>query len=179
MMSNNAEDLTLASALRGDRRSVASTDFREAMSRFGTAVHIATTNGPGGRGGATVSAVTSVSDTPPTVLLCINHQSRINPLIKSNGVFAINTLPASTEALAGAFAGKGDLSVEARFALADWTGLMTGAPILSAARMAVDCRVTGVTEVGTHSVVFGEVVDLSLGDRDTALLYLDRTYYHI
>lgn len=153
--------------------------FREAMSRLGTAVHIATTDGASGRCGTTVSAVTSVSDTPPSVLVCVNRRARINTAIKENGVFAINTLPAHAEALSDAFAGKGNLDFDDRFALARWTVALTGSPMLANARVALDCRVTEVTEVGTHSVVFGEVVALTLGDRGPALIYLDRAYHRI
>jgi hypothetical protein len=49
----------------------------------------------------------------------------------------------------------------------------------AAARVGLDCRVTEITEVGTHSVIFGEVVALSLGDRGPALIYLDRAYHRI
>ena len=153
--------------------------FREAMSRLGAAVHIATTDGASGRCGTTVSAVTSVSDAPPSILVCVNRRARINTAIKENGVFAINTLPAHAEALSDAFAGKGDLGFDERFALADWKAALTGAPMLANARVALDCRVTEVTEVGTHSVVFGEVVALTLGDRGPALIYLDRAYHRI
>ncbi|MHC5652944.1 flavin reductase family protein [Stappia sp.] len=153
--------------------------FREAMSRLGSAVHIATTDGASGRCGTTVSAVTSVSDSPPSILVCVNRQARINAAIKENGVFAINTLPAHAERLSDAFAGKGGLSFDERFALAEWMVLATGTPVLAAARVGLDCRVTEITEVGTHSVIFGEVVALSLGDRGPALIYLDRAYHRI
>lgn len=153
--------------------------FREAMSRLGAAVHIATTDGPAGRGGTTVSAVTSVSDAPPTVLVCVNRQARINAAIKANGLFAINTLPAEAQELSDAFAGKGDLGFDDRFALADWHRLVTGSPILRGARVALDCRVTEVSEIGTHSVIFGEIVGIELGARGPALIYLDRAYHRI
>ncbi|WP_252405960.1 flavin reductase, partial [Escherichia coli] len=45
-------------------------DFRAGMARLGAAVNIITTDGPGGRAGFTASAVCSVTDTPPTLLVC-------------------------------------------------------------------------------------------------------------
>ncbi|MFX5634519.1 flavin reductase, partial [Acinetobacter baumannii] len=47
-------------------------DFRDAMARLSAAVNIITTDGPAGRAAMTVSAVSSVSDEPATVLVCIN-----------------------------------------------------------------------------------------------------------
>ena len=60
--------------------------FREAMSRLGAAVHVVTTAGPGGKTGATATAVCSVSDAPPTLLVCINRSSQTNPVVVENGV---------------------------------------------------------------------------------------------
>lgn len=179
MTNSPASDTGGIAARQRHARAVDRNDFREAMSRLGAAVHIATTDGAAGRGGTTVSAVTSVSDAPPTVLVCVNRQARINGVIKANGTFAINTLPAHAEPLSDAFAGKGDLTFDERFALAEWTRLVTGAPILHGARVALDCRVTEVSEIGTHSVIFGEIVAIRLGERGPALIYLDRTYHRI
>ena len=71
--------------------------FREAMSRLGAAVHIITTSGPAGRAGFTATAVASVSDTPPTVLVCLNRKSQITPVMRENKVFCVNTLGSSEE----------------------------------------------------------------------------------
>ena len=73
-------------------RTVEPTLFREAMSRLGAAVHVITTAGPGGKAGATATAVCSVSDAPPTLLMCLNRRSQTNPAVVENGVFCINTL---------------------------------------------------------------------------------------
>src|ERR1041385_7586719 len=61
--------------------------FREAMSRLGAAVHVITTAGPGGKTGATATAACSVSDAPPTLLMCLNRKSQTNPVVVANGVF--------------------------------------------------------------------------------------------
>ena len=47
--------------------------YREAMARLGAAVNVIATDGPGGRAGFTASAVCSVTDTPPTLLVCANR----------------------------------------------------------------------------------------------------------
>ena len=51
--------------------------YRDAMARFAGAVHVLTTDGPAGKRGTTVIAACSVSDNPPTVLVCLNRE---NPL---------------------------------------------------------------------------------------------------
>ena len=79
--------------------------FREAMSRLGAAVHVITTAGPGGKAGATATAVCSVSDAPPTLLMCLNRRSQTNPVVVENGVFCVNTLGAGEAEIADLFAG--------------------------------------------------------------------------
>ena len=158
-----------AAAVGGD-------EFREAMSRIGAAVHIVTTAGPAGRAGATMTAVTSVSDAPPTLLVCINRGGRLATVLRGNGLFAVNTLVAGDEELAGIFAGKGGLDHDARFGHGRWTTGALGAPVLVGARAVLECRVGEVSDVGSHAVVFGHVEAVRLGAAAPALLYVDRGY---
>lgn len=153
-------------------------DFRQAMSRVAAAVHVITTDGPAGRSGVTITAMTPVSDAPATVLFCLNQASRFEPLISKNRVFCVNTLCAGPAnlALAEGFAGRDDLDTDARFALGSWTRLTTGAPALTSSRVALDCRVTAIQDIATHKVILGEVIDARLGTSDDALVYLQRDY---
>ena len=101
--------------------------FRDGMARLAAAVHVVTTDGPGGRGGFTASAVCSVTDDPPTLLVCVNLHSRQNDLIRANGVLCVNTLSAGQSALAGLFSAR-DLSIDERYAAGAWTVMASGAP---------------------------------------------------
>lgn len=49
--------------------------FRDAMARVCAPVNVITTNGPAGRGGFTATAMCSVTDEPPTLLVCMNSRS--------------------------------------------------------------------------------------------------------
>lgn len=66
--------------------------FRNAMSRLRAAVHIVTTDGPAGQAGFTASAVYSVTDTAPTLLVCLNRSAPEWPVIHANGRLCIKTL---------------------------------------------------------------------------------------
>lgn len=153
--------------------------FREAMSRLGAAVHVITTAGAGGRAGVTATAVCSVSDQPPTLLACLNRRSFACAALAENGVFCVNVLSADAEAAADAFAGRGGLSMEERFAGAAWTMLATGAPVLESAVVAFDCRVVEVKAVATHNVFFAAVEAIRLGVPGPALLYHERGYKQV
>ena len=106
--------------------------FREAMSRLGAAVHVITTDGPGGKTGFTATAVCSVSDAPPTLLVCLNRRSNQHADPAQNGVFCVNTLRAGDEIIADIFAGRTKVAREARFDTGQWATLSTGSPVLSA-----------------------------------------------
>ncbi|NLH79295.1 MAG: flavin reductase [Phyllobacteriaceae bacterium] len=146
------------------------------MSRIVGAVHVIATDGPAGPGGATMTAVTSVTDAPPTVLVCLNRSGRLNAILRANGVFSVNTLVAGDEALAGVFAGVGGLDHPERFTHGQWTHGATGAPLLEGARATLDCRISECVDVGSHTVFFGVVEAVALGEARPALVYVDRGY---
>src|ERR1700757_1026770 len=125
-------------------RTVEATTFREAMSRMGAAVHVVTTAGPAGKTGATATAVCSVSDAPPTLLMCLNRRSQTNPIVVENGVFCVNTLGHDGAELADIFAGRTGVQGSDRFTAGEWTTLTTGSPVLSTAVVAFDCRIIEV-----------------------------------
>ena len=49
--------------------------FRDGMALLAGAVNVITTDGPHGRAGFTATAVCSVTDQPPTLLVCMNRGS--------------------------------------------------------------------------------------------------------
>jgi flavin reductase len=153
--------------------------FREAMARLGAAVHIITTQGSAGKAGFTATAVASVSDTPPTVLVCLNRKSQITPVMRENKVFCVNTLASHDEELANVFAGRTGQFMADRFNAGTWMTLETGAPALTNAIAAIDCRVLEMKSVATHDIYFGEVAAIRLANAEKALVYHDRAYKHV
>lgn len=153
--------------------------YRDAMARLGAAVNVITTSGANGPRGFTASAVCSVTDDPPTLLLCVNRTSDSHDPLKSNGVLCVNTLGASQEELSGLFAGATGLQGAERFRFGSWTTLSTGCPVLEDAIVSFDCRIVDVTEVGTHTVFFAEVEAIKLGAKHEGLIYFGRAYHRI
>jgi len=159
--------------------SLTTESYREAMARLGAAVSVITTDGPHGRCGFTASAVCSVTDDPPTLLVCMNRDGPLNGIFKANQVMCVNVLTSAQRELSPLFAGMVDADMDARFAQADWSTLSTGAPVLGGAVASFDCRIAQVTEVGTHSVLFGEVAALSFGAAQDGLIYFARAYHSL
>jgi flavin reductase len=156
---------------------VSQNTYRDAMARLGAAVNVITTDGPGGRRGFTASAVCSVTDDPPTLLVCCNRGNDTHAALLANRVMCVNTLAAGQTDVSDIFAGIGGAEGEARFDGAEWFTLDTGAPVLQGAAVSFDCRIVEVTEVGTHSVLFGKVSALRQGARHDGLIYFGRAYH--
>ncbi|MCA3184580.1 MAG: flavin reductase [Cupriavidus sp.] len=154
------------------------TTFRDAMAGLGAAVNVITTDGVAGLAGCTASAVCPVTDDPPTLLVCINRSNRNNAAIRQNGRLCVNVLAAEQRDVAMRFADK-DLSLDERFASADWLELATGAPVLHGAVSALDCEITSVTEVGTHTVFFCAVKAAHSASGRAGLIYFGRDFHPV
>ncbi|MFJ1257363.1 NADH-dependent FMN reductase RutF [Cupriavidus sp. CuC1] len=152
-------------------------DYRDAMARLGAAVNIITTDGPGGRAGFTASAVCSVTDDPPTLLVCLNRAASVYPAFLANGVLCVNALGAGQQALSSLFGGK--TPMHERFAAGRWGRKLTGAPVFEGAAVSFDCRVVRSTSVGTHEVLFCEVIALTAHTDAHGLMYFGRQYHDL
>ncbi|HQT63037.1 MAG: FMN reductase [Acidocella sp. 20-57-95] len=153
--------------------------YRDAMSRLGAAVNIITTTGPEGDAGFTASAVCSVTDTPPTLLVCMNRNAKLNETFKATRILCVNVLAPEHQELSPVFASIGDIPMPERFAMAAWHRMTTGAPALSSAAASFDCSIDQITEVGTHSVFFCTVKAIHLGAQPAGLIYHNRAYHPI
>lgn len=150
-------------------------DFRNAMARVCAPVNVVTTDGPTGRGGFTATAMCSVSDDPPTLLVCMNERSTQTSMFLANKRFCVNVLTQQHMHLATKFAGAiRDMSE--RYDSARWTAMPSGMPALADAVVSFDCEMESVQKIATHNVLFGRVVDIRHGSSEAALLYVDRDY---
>jgi flavin reductase len=153
--------------------------FRDGMARMGHAVNIITSNGAHGQLGFTATSVCSLSDSPPSLLVCMNRSSLQNESLKRNGVLCVNVLASSQEHLSGIFSGKGKLAMPERFKQAQWVEGNTGSPVLQGAIVAFDCQIVRVIEDSTHTLFMANVVDIELGELAPSLIYLHRRYRHL
>lgn len=157
---------------------VSQADFRDAMARVCAPVNVITTNGPAGRGGFTATAMCSVTDEPPTLLVCMNSRSAQTGLFMENRRFCVNVLTGEHKDLAGFFAGR-EPDMSSRFAAADWVELASGNHALAGAIVSFDCYLKEARLVGTHNIMIGEVVDIRTRHDGDALLYFDRSFINI
>jgi flavin reductase (DIM6/NTAB) family NADH-FMN oxidoreductase RutF len=166
----------IEAAARKPLEHVSAQEFREALSQVATSVSIVSTDGAHGIAGLTCSAVCAVTLDPPTVIVCVNRKSAANAVIKANGVLCVNSLGAEQVELSQMFAGIGRVPMNERFSGPHWSVLTTGSPYCTQSRVALDCRVFEVREVGTHTVFFAEVLSTAYVANDQPLIHHSRGY---
>ena len=157
---------------------VASRDFIAAMGLAATGVSVVTTDGPAGRFGLTVSAVTSVSADPPLILICINRKSPAIAVLDCNGTFAVNLLSAENREYAETFCGRPRQGKPFDFANLDWREGDTGLPLVTDATAVFECATHVSLDAGTHRIYIGRVVAAHKGEAEP-LVYCNRAFRRI
>lgn len=149
-------------------------DFISAMRTVASSVTVVTTDGPAGRHGATVSAFCSVSADPPSVLVCLNSNSRIARAVAENKVFSVNVLPESQQDIADRFAGRHDNNISDRFDGIDLSGTVS-TPLIAGAT-SFSCELEESITFGSHQIFFG-LVTKAQGREIEPLTYLNGAYH--
>ena len=152
--------------------------FLSAMSRAASTVNVVTTAGSAGRAGVTVSSMAPVSadSRNPTLLVCVHELSPAANNILENKVFCVNVLRDDQSYIADSFAGRFKDTVSDKFECAEWIEEKSGSPRLLNPLVAFDCIVSGVSIVGTHHVIIGEVNGIYISGTGSPLIYARRAY---
>lgn len=151
--------------------------FRDAMASCAAGVHVITTDGGAGRYGITMTAVAPITDEPPTMLLCINRQSAIVPILAANGHLCINVLSATQQDIAEHFAGLTPLSPEERFEYHIWHRGQTGQLQVEGALAHLHGKITAQHDIGTHHVFYVEIGEIKVQNSNPpALVYFRRNF---
>jgi flavin reductase (DIM6/NTAB) family NADH-FMN oxidoreductase RutF len=146
--------------------------FRGVCSKFATGVTIVTVLGPEGEPhGLTANSFTSVSLTPPLVLICIDHSASILPLFRSALHFGINILNEDQKDMSTRFARKG----QNRFHGIEWRAGRCGVPELGGVLAFMECTLLNSVDAGDHAILIGEVTHAEVG-HGNPLLYFDSGY---
>ncbi|MGW2100997.1 flavin reductase family protein [Streptomyces olivaceoviridis] len=146
--------------------------FTRAMARVPAPVTIATTvDVSGGRWGFTGSSFSSLSLTPPLVLICLDKKASTHHAFVTAERFLVNVLAADQSDVALRFARSG---VD-RFADGDMETCEFGLPGLRDAAARVACALHDIVDGGDHSILIGRVEAIHTGD-GVPLVYSDRSF---
>lgn len=157
------------------RAPISEAAFRQACGQFATGVAVATVCGPSGEPhGLTINSFTSVSLTPPLILICIDYRAQVLQVFLRASHFAVNILRDSQQDISNRFAYR----AEDRFAGVAWKPGSTGAPLIDGSLATVECATRQVVEGGDHTILLAEAVAVSSNAGDP-LLYFNSKYHHI
>jgi len=120
----------------------------------------------------TVSSVTSVSDNPPSLLVCINKQISLQGHLEVLGChFSVNVLTHDQQRVSNVCAGFEP--VEDRFSVGSWLEGPNAVPYLGDSEAVFFCQTDKVVSYGTHYIVVGRIEDVlvSEGEADPLLYH--------
>ena len=147
--------------------------FRLAMRRYIYSVSILSNKDEEGNSNAiTVSSVTSISMEPPSLLVCINKNSRIHDTLKEGSKFCINLLSKDQEELSNICSDEN--KYDERFNDNNWNS--NNVPFLGNAQANIFCKVDKLTSYHTHTIVVGMVENAAYSDEISTLTYVDGKY---
>ena len=142
--------------------------FRRICGKFASGITIATVRDPDGAcHGMTANSFTSVSMTPPLVLVCVDHRARILEHFRIGEHFGINILSAGQKPLSDRFAGSG----YDRFEGVTWYPGQTNVPLFPDVLATIECARVNVVTAGDHDIVIGEVLHADCQDGDPLVFY--------
>jgi flavin reductase (DIM6/NTAB) family NADH-FMN oxidoreductase RutF len=146
--------------------------FRRACGKYATGITIVTVLDPSDvPHGMTANSFTSVSLTPPLILVSIDCKTSILGHFHPGTRFAINVLGEEHKELSSRFA----RSSQDRFDGVTWHPGVTGAPILPDMLATLECAVTHMVEAGDHVVIIGEALHAAWRE-GRPLLYFNSGY---
>ena len=150
-------------------------DLRLAMRNWATGVTIVSVMHQGVQHGMTVSSFTSVSLTPPAVLVSLERISRTHDMLMQSGNFGVTILSSQQQKISDRFAGR-HTEHEDRFANLTTFTLVSGVPFIAGGLAFLDCRVIVSHTSGNNTLFIGEVIAAQPEEPGEPLLYFDRRY---
>lgn len=145
--------------------------LKQALRRLAKAVVVITTVKDGVRHAMAATAVSELSFDPPSMLICVNRNASLYPILASGAPFAINILHTSHLSVAERCAGA--VKGEERFLVGDWRSTDIGVPRLGDAQASIVCTNAKQVDYGTHGIFIGDVVEVFTEGDPAPLVYLD------
>jgi flavin reductase len=69
--------------------------------------------------------------------------------------------------------------MDERFTAGHWSVGPSASPHLEDASVSFDCRLSQITEVGTHDILICEVLSITVSEEARSLIYFNRQYHEL
>ena len=146
--------------------------LRRALGMFATGVLIVTTRSGERVHGMTANSFTSVSLSPPLVLICIDHRATMKQALHDAGHYGLSILAEDQQHLSRHFSSRNSSELDVRFEE------LEGIPVIEKALAQFSCRMTQAPDAGDHLIFIGEITGYRHG-RGEPLLYFGGGYKEI
>lgn len=153
-------------------------DLREAMRNWATGVTVVSARYGAIQHGMTVSSFTSVSLTPPFLLVSLEQVTKTHELVSNSGFFGISLLAQHQREISDRFAGR-HTELSNRFEGIQTFQMVSGVSLISDSLSAFDCKTISSFPSGTHTIFIGEVLAARHLSHALPLIYFDRDYREI
>lgn len=148
-------------------------NFRLAMRSYIYSVSVLSNKTEDGNCNAiTVSSVTSISMDPPSLLVCINKDSKIHSSLKEGSDFCINLLKKDQQNISNVCSS--EAMHDQRFDDPNWDTELV--PYLANAQANIFCKVDKLISYHTHTIVIAHVTKSTSKDNINTLTYVDGSY---
>ena len=156
-------------------RAPIATSFRAAMRRIASTVTVVTASEGERRHGMTMTAVSSLSMEPPSMIVCVNQNTFLHDILMSARCFCVNVLKYDQVDVSAAFSGA--TPAAQRFDVGDWKRIAEGGvDYLGTAQANVFCTKVAAVPFGTHTIFIGQADEVLLNEDDRPLLYRNAAY---
>ncbi len=147
--------------------------YKSVLRNWSSGVTVVTTRDQNGEPtGFTASSFTSVSLSPPRILVCLGRDSSVYPAFETASHFAVHILAQGQQDISGLFA-KSDMG---RFSKIEYREGLGGAPLLSGCLATLQCVVADTFPGGDHIIMLGEVKE-AVWREGEPLLYYQGAYH--
>lgn len=147
-------------------------EFRLALGQFATGVTVITAErGPEQVHGMTANSFTSVSLDPLLILVCVDEDAKLLPLIKNQERFGVSILKENQQAISEYFARPEESAeIEKRLGIRyRWT--KNGIPLLEEALAHLTCEVVSSYAAGDHTIFIAEVTSVEVYEGEPLLYF--------
>ena len=143
-------------------------DFLMAMRGITSTVNVISAKLNEERHAMTATSVVSLSLSPPAMIICVNKEASIHNILRKDKKFVINVLSDRQQNLSELCSSSEE--GESRFKDGGW--VMEDEIVFNYNSVSnIICNCTDVVDHSTHSVFFGDVVEVKNNNQDRALLY--------
>lgn len=155
---------------------VSATDFKATMRHTASGIVVISTVDSREMCGFTANSFTSLSLTPPTVLFCLNKNSRSLRALGKSGKFGVSVLSSAQEAVSRNFATAG---ID-KFAEIDYViGATSGCPLIKDAICSLECSIKHEYDGEDHIIIIGLVESVCVNNNHDPLIYYSGNYHNI